>query len=128
MTQTKKIRVLLVDDSEHFIMFLKRFLLTRNCEIIGEAEDGEEAIELFKSEKPDLTLLDYEMPASNGSEVLEEILTLNPNAVVIMLTGRDDIATMNLCIEKGATQYIRKDYPLETIFSVIEESLEKSIT
>jgi len=123
MNQTKSIRVLLVDDKEIYIEFLRRNLLARNYEIVGEAKDGEQAIKLFKSEKPDLTLLDFDMPNTKGSEVLEEILTLNPDAIVIMVTGRDDIATMNLCIEKGAFHYIRKDYPLETILSIIEESL-----
>ncbi|MCH7624069.1 MAG: response regulator [Nitrospinae bacterium] len=125
MAKKKSIRVLIVDDSEQFTMFLRRNLLSRNYEIVGEAEDGEQAINLFKSEKPDLTLLDFEMPTTTGDEVLEEILNLNPDARVIMITGRDDIATMNLCIEKGAFHYIRKDYPPETIFSVIEESLAK---
>ena len=125
MAKKKSIRVLIVDDSEQFTMFLRRNLLSRNYEIVGEAEDGEQAINLFKSEKPDLTLLDFEMPTTTGDEVLEEILNLNPDARVIMVTGRDDIATMNLCIEKGAFHYIRKDYPPETIFSVIEESLAK---
>ena len=125
MAKKKSIRVLIVDDSEQFTMFLRRNLLSRNYEIVGEAEDGEQAINLFKSEKPDLTLLDFEMPTAIGDEVLEEILNLNPDARVIMVTGRDDIATMNLCIEKGAFHYIRKDYPPETIFSVIEESLAK---
>jgi two-component system chemotaxis response regulator CheY len=124
MGKTKNIRVLLVDDHEQYIRFLKRSLLSRNYEIVGEAENGEQAIELFKSEKPDLTLLDYEMPGTSGSEVLEELLTLNPDAMVVMVTGREDIETMNLCIEKGASHYIRKDYPPETILSVIEESLE----
>ena len=123
MNQTKSIRVLLVDDKEIYIEFLRRNLLARNYEIVGEVKDGEQAIKLFKSEKPDLTLLDFDMPNTKGSEVLEEILTLNPDAIVIMVTGRDDIATMNLCIEKGAFHYIRKDYPLETILSIIEESL-----
>ena len=123
MAKKKSIRVLIVDDSEQFTMFLRRNLVSRNYEIVGEAEDGEQAINLFKSEKPDLTLLDFEMPTATGDEVLEEILNLNPDARVIMVTGRDDIATMNLCIEKGAFHYIRKDYPLETILSIIEKSL-----
>jgi len=125
MNQIKSKRVLLVDDKELYIEFLRRNLLTRNYEIVGEANDGEQAINLFKSEKPDLTLLDYDMPGPNGSEVLEKIITLNPDAMVIMVTGREDFATMNQCIDKGATHYIRKDYPPETMFSVIEESLKK---
>jgi two-component system chemotaxis response regulator CheY len=125
LNQTKSIRVLLVDDNAQYIRFLKRNLLAQNYEIAGEAENGEQAIQLFKSEKPDLTLLDFEMPTTNGSEVMEKILSLNPDARVIMVTGREDMATMKLCIDKGAVHYIRKDYPPETIFSVIQESIDK---
>jgi two-component system chemotaxis response regulator CheY len=124
LNQTKSIRVLLVDDNAQYIRFLKRNLLAQNYEIAGEAENGEQAIQLFKSEKPDLTLLDFEMPNTNGSEVMEKILSLNPDARVIMVTGREDMATMKLCIDKGAAHYIRKDYPPETIFSVIQESMD----
>jgi len=70
MAKKKSIRVLIVDDSEQFTMFLRRNLVSRNYEIVGEAEDGEQAINLFKSEKPDLTLLDFEMPTATGDEVL----------------------------------------------------------
>lgn len=71
-----------------------------------------------------MTLLDFEMPGTIGTEVLEAILTLNPDAVVIMLTGREDIETMQQCVEKGAFHFLRKDYPSEVIFSVIEESFK----
>jgi len=125
MHQIKNKRILLVDNNEHYIRFLKRRLLARNFEIVGEARNSKQAIELFKSEKPDLTLLEFEMPSINGSMILEEILTINPDALVIMLTGRGDIAAMQLCIDKGAFHYIGKDYPFETIFSVIDESIEK---
>lgn len=125
MTNSKNLRVLLVEDSEEYRMFLRRNLLTRNFEIVGEAGDGEQGVKLFQSEKPDLTLLDFEMPIADGSEVLDEIKTINPDAVVIMLTGREDMETMELCIDKGASHYIRKEYPLELIFSVIDESLAK---
>lgn len=124
MSQIKSNRILLVNNGEYYRGFLRRHLLARNYEIAGEAEDGEQAIKLFKSEQPDLTLLDVNMPNSNGSEILQEILTLNPDAMVIMLTEMGDIATMQQCIERGAFHCLRRDYPLETIFSVIEESLK----
>jgi len=124
MNQIEQKRVLLVDDNEHYTKFLKGQLLARNYEIVGEAKDCEQAIELFKSEKPDLTLLDFDMLSVNGTQVLQEILIQDSDALVIMLSGRRDIATMQLCLDKGAYHYIRKDYPVDTIFSVIDESLK----
>jgi len=118
-------RLLIVDDDKIYTRIIKRHLLARNYEVVGEAEDGEQAMKLFKSEKPDLTLIDFEMLSSSGSEILQEIITQNPDAMVIMLTRRGDIATIQLCFDKGAYHYLRKDYPLETIVSVIEDSLKK---
>ena len=122
MSQIKKKRILLVDDSEHYVKFIKEELLARNYEVVGEAKDGEQAIKLCASEKPDLTLLDFDILSKHGTQVLQEILALNPNGIIIMLSGRGDVATMQLCLDLGAYHYIRKDYPIDTIFSVIEDS------
>ncbi len=124
MKQTKKKRVLIIDQSEHYRSFLKKQLLARNYEIAGEAEDGEQAIKLFESRKPDLTLLNFEMVDTTGIGILQEILTQNPDARIVMLAEGSDINTMNLCLDNGALHCIGKYYPLETIFSAIEESLK----
>jgi len=125
MDQLKNKRLLLVDDDGHYIRFLRRILLSRNYKIVGEAKTGEQALKLFKSGKPDLTLLDFEMPNANGDKILQEILGQNPDAKVIILTGRSDIEIMQLCLNKGAFHFMRKDYPIEMILSVIEESLKE---
>lgn len=127
MNQTKNKRVLLVDDNEHFAKLIKEELLARNYEIIGEAKDGERAIELFDSEKPDLTFLDFDILSKSGTGVLQKILAQNPDGVIIMLSGKGDVATMQLCLDMGAYHYIRKDYPMDTIFSVIGGSLNNLI-
>jgi len=122
MSQIKKKRILLVDDNEHYVKFIRELLLARNYEIVGEATDGEQAVTLCASEKPDLTLLDFDILSKNGTQVLQEILALNPDGIIIMLSGKGDVATMQLCLDLGAYHYIRKDYPMDTIFSVIEDS------
>ena len=124
MNQIEQKRVLLVDDNEHYTKFLKGQLPARDYEIVGAAKDCEQALKLFKSEKPDLTLLDFDMLSVNGTRILQEILIEDSDALVIMLSGRGYIATMQLCLDKGAYHYIRKDYPVDTIFSVIDESLK----
>ena len=122
MNQTHKKRVLLVDTNKHYIEFIREQLLARNYTIVGEATNGEQAIKLCASEKPDLTLLDFDILIKSGTHILQDILTLNSNGIIIMLSGKGDVATMKLCLDLGAYHYIRKDYPMDTIFSVIEES------
>jgi len=122
MSPIKKKRILLVDDNEHYVKFIREQLLARNYEVVGEATDGEQAVTLCASEKPDLTLLDFDILSKHGTQVLQEILALNPDGIIIMLSGRGDVATMQLCLDLGAYHYIRKDYPLDTIFSVIEDA------
>jgi len=122
MNQTNKKRILLVDDNEHYVKFIREQLLARDYEIVGEAKDGEQAVTLFDSENPDLTLLDFDIMNKYGTQVLKEMLALNPDGIIIMLSSRGDIATIQLCLDLGAYHYIRKDYPMDTILSVIEES------
>jgi DNA-binding NarL/FixJ family response regulator len=123
MNKINKQRILLVDANEHYIKFIGEQLLARNYEIVGEAKNSEQAIKLCASVKPDLTLLDFDILVKSGTQVLQEILELNPDGIIIMLSGKGDVATMKLCLDLGAYHYIRKDYPTDTIFSVIEESL-----
>ena len=122
MNQTNKKRVLLVDDNEHYVRFIREQLFFRDYEVVGEAKDGEQALTLCASEKPDLTLLDFDILSKHGTQIVQEILELNPCGIIIMLSGKGDVATMKLCMDLGAYHYIRKDYPMDTILSVIEES------
>ena len=122
MNQTNKKRILLVDNNEHYVRFIREQLLSRDYEVVGEAKDGEQALKLCASEKPDLTLLDFDILSKHGTQIVQEILALNPDGIIIMLSGRGDVATMQLCLDLGAYHYIRKDYPMDTILSVIEES------
>lgn len=124
MNSINKKSVLIVDDNKHYIKFLRENLLSRHYEIAGEANNCQQAITLFKSEKPDLTLLDFEMLNLSGMQIMQEILTQDSDAMVIMVSGKGDVATMQYCLNMGAYHFIRKDYPLDTIFSVIEESLK----
>ena len=122
MNQTNKKRILLVDNNEHYVRFIREQLLSRDYEVVGEAKDGEQALTLCASEKPDLTLLDFDILSKHGTQIVQEILALNPCGIIIMLSGKGDVATMKLCMDLGAYHYIRKDYPMDTILSVIEES------
>lgn len=124
---TKKLKVLIADDEAHCRMLMKAVIASMNCEVVAEAKTGVEALDFYKKFKPHMTLLDINMPIMTGDEVLAEILTLNPDAFVIMLTSVADMETVDTCISLGAANYIRKDTSIEEIKALIKESWRTSV-
>ncbi len=122
MTNPQKPRILLADDEIHLRMLMKKVMTSMNCEIVGEAKNGMEAIELYKKEKPDLLLLDINMPVKTGEEALKEIVKEFPDAFIIMLTSLADMESVENCLNLGASNYIRKDTPLDEIKKIIKET------
>ncbi len=122
MTNPQKPRILIADDEIHLRMLMKKVMTSMNCEIVGEAKNGIEAIELYKKEKPDLLLLDINMPVKTGEEALKEIIEEFPDAFIIMLTSLADMESVENCLNLGASNYIRKDTPLDEIKKIIKET------
>ena len=122
MGNHKKPRILLADDEIHLRILMKKVMTSMNCEIVGEAKNGMEAIELYKKEKPDLLLLDINMPVKTGEEALKEIIEEFPDAFIIMLTSLADMESVENCLNLGASNYIRKDTPLDEIKKIIKET------
>ena len=86
-----KIRIVLIDDHTLFRSGLKALLSRQqDFEIVGEAADGLEGVKLVEQVRPDLVLLDLDMPVMNGHEALAQILGANPEQVVVMLTVSED--------------------------------------
>lgn len=119
-----KKRVILADDEKHIRAMMKAVISSLNCEIAGEAADGQEAVDLYKKEKPDLLLLDVNMPQKSGIDALREIMREFPDAVVIMLTSVVDMENIKQCIELGAANYIRKDTSVTEMRQIIKDLLE----
>lgn len=113
---------IIVDDELHIRLFIKKILKSLNFNVIGEASNGNEAVDLYKSHKPDVMFIDINMPYKTGLEALEEILALDTDAKIIMLTSNSDLETVHKCAELGAIGYIRKDTPLEQMKSIILET------
>lgn len=122
MPNAKKPQVMIAEDEEHSRVLLKAVLHSMNCEVVGEAKNGAEAVELFKQLKPHLLLLDINMPLKTGEEVLQEIRSDFPNAFVIMVTSVSDLASVEQCLTLGAANFIRKDTPIAEIKAIIKES------
>ena len=122
MTSKKKIQVLIADDEVHVRKYIRTIMEQMNSEIAGEAKDGKEAVEMFAGIKPNLLLLDINMPIKSGKIALEEIMTRFPKAFVIMLTGLADRETIEDCMSIGASGFIRKDVSIDEFKAAIKES------
>ncbi len=125
MDEEIKLRVLVIDDEPAIRTWLKGLLTSLGCEIAGEAENGREGVELFKKERPDLVLLDLNMPVMNGGEALDFILGEDPDAYVIMLTSVTDEKVIQDRMIKGAQYYLPKQSPPDEIRAALQENLEK---
>ena len=122
MNETKLPRVVLADDEQHIRMLIKRILSSVRYEVVGEATNGNEATELFDKEKPDMLLLDINMPFKDGDAVLQEVISKCPEAVVIMLTSVSDLESVKKCLDHGASNFIRKDTPINEIKEIITQT------
>lgn len=118
-------KVLVADDEWHLRMMLTNLLGDMNLEVAGEATNGQHMLELYRSEKPDLVLLDVNMPVLTGAEALVQLMQEFPDARVLMLTSVADIETVEACLDAGAFDYIRKDCEMDRIREAITEALQE---
>lgn len=121
MTNARKVRVLLADDEKHVRQLVKAILIPFDCEIVGEAENGAQAATLYQELRPDLVLLDVNMPVRDGKAALRDIMAFDPHAVVVMLTSMSDLETVQTALELGASHYIRKDTPPADMRALLSE-------
>ncbi|AAV47032.1 MULTISPECIES: chemotaxis protein CheY [Haloarcula] len=112
--------VLIADDSE-FMRNLLREILEEDHEIVGEVENGVEAVEVFKEEGPDLVMMDIVMPIRDGIEATDEIKSSNPDANVIMCTSVGQEEKMKEAVKAGADGYITKPFQKPSVMEAIED-------
>ena len=116
-------KILVVDDAAFMRMMLKDILSKAGHEVIGEAENGNKAVEKFKELKPDLTMLDITMPEKDGIAALKEIKSVDPNAVCIMCSAMGQQAMVIDAIQGGAKDFIVKPFQADRV----KESIQKAL-
>jgi NarL family two-component system response regulator LiaR len=104
-----KIKILLVDDHAVLREGMRRLLENdKDFKVVGEASDGEEAVEIVSKLKPDVVLMDIVMPKLNGVEATKQIRQLSPETHVLILTAYNDTAYILGLLEAGACGYLLK--------------------
>ena len=120
MSRAGRIRILLVDDQQLFREGLRTLLSVQSdFEVVGEAENGEEALRLAKSLHPDVVLMDLRMPLMDGVAATRRLGEVEPEASVIVLTTFDDDEYVFDGLRAGALGYLLKDAPSEKLFEAI---------
>ena len=110
MAATKRISILTVDDHPMLREGIAAVIQgEKDMTVVGEASNGREAIELFRSKRPDVTLMDLQMPEVNGLEAIASIRQEYPEARIIVLTTYEGDILARRALRAGATGYLLKD-------------------
>jgi DNA-binding NarL/FixJ family response regulator len=117
---SETIKVAIADDHALFRTGVKTSLsIRKDIQMVAEAENGMQLLNLLKHIKPDVVLLDIQMPIMDGLTTLPEIKKLYPDVKVIMLSMHNDHSMITRMMEIGANSYLTKDSDSETIYQAI---------
>ena len=113
-------RILIADDHALFRDSLRSLLESQDIEVVAEAKNGQEAIDLTWESKPDVVLMDLSMPEMDGLEATKRIAAELPDVKVIILTASDEDSQLFEAIKSGAKGYLLKDLESAQFFSLLE--------
>ena len=119
------IKIILIDDHTLFRSGIKALLSRQSdFEVIGEAADGFTGIKLVEQMRPDIVLLDLDMPVMNGRETLAQILSSNPQQTVVMLTVSEDNDDLTECMRIGARGFLLKTINADFLLDSIRKAVD----
>jgi|SRR5690625_1660627 len=116
--------VLIVDDAAFMRMMIKDILVKNGYNVVGEAENGQVAIEKYKDLNPDLVTMDITMPEKDGIQALKEIKEIDANATIIMCSAMGQQAMVIDAIQAGAKDFIVKPFQADRVMEAISKALE----
>ncbi len=114
-------RVLIVDDAAFMRMMIKDVLSKNGYEIVGEAENGQKAIEKYKELTPDLVIMDITMPEVDGIEAVKQIKSADPEAKIIMCSAMGQQAMVIESIQAGARDFIVKPFQADRVLEAVKK-------
>ncbi|GIN70464.1 chemotaxis protein CheY [Bacillus sp. J14TS2] len=116
-------RILIVDDAAFMRMMIKDILVKNGFEVVGEASDGQQAIEKYNELKPDLVTMDITMPEVDGVTALKQIKAADPAAKIIMCSAMGQQAMVIDAIQAGAKDFIVKPFQADRVIEAIQKTL-----
>lgn len=116
-------RVLIVDDAKFMRTLVKDALESVGHEIVGQAENGNQAIEMYKSLSPDLVTMDITMREKDGLEAAAEILQIDSRARIVMVTALGQEELLTKAIKMGVKDFVVKPFPPERLQQAVQKAL-----
>lgn len=120
-------RILIVDDGSFIRRFIRGIVTNsagREYEVVGEAGNGQEAVEQYRLLKPDLVTLDITMPVMNGLEALKKIREHDPEARIVMVSAAGHEAAVKEAIQNGARSFVLKPFTADVLRQVLENAMK----
>lgn len=118
-------RVLIVDDSRTSRRFLNNMLTEAGYEVVAEAVDGEDGVKKYEELRPDIVTMDITMPKLDGIDAVSEIIKIDPEAKIIMVTAAGQKSNIVEALKRGAADFIQKPFESSAILSVVEKVMEE---
>lgn len=115
--------LLIVDDAAFMRMMIKDIVTRNGYEVVGEAQNGVEALEMYTKSKPDLVTMDITMPEKDGISAVKDIMAIDPNARIIMCSAMGQQALVMEAIKAGARDFLVKPFKPERVIQAIEKAL-----
>ena len=117
----KPTKIIIIDDHELFREGVKRILDYEKCfEVIAEGSDGQEALSLVEEYKPDVVLMDINMPNVNGIDATKQLIEANPDTKVIILSIHDDESYVSHSLKTGASGYLLKEMDANSLVEAVK--------
>lgn len=117
------VTVLVVDDAGFMRLVMKDILEKNGYEVVGEAENGAEAVEQYTRLKPDIVTMDITMPVMDGIEAVQHIRESDPDARIIMCSAMGQQQMVVKAIRAGAKDFVVKPFHRERVLKALENAL-----
>ncbi len=113
--------ILLVDDATIMRIMLKDILTKNGYQVVGEAENGQKAVEKYKELTPGLVIMDITMPIMNGIEATRGIKAVDPGALIIMCSAMGQQSMVIESIQAGARDFIVKPFQADRVLEAVQK-------
>ncbi len=118
-------RVLIADDASFMRQMIREIIEPEGHEVVGEATNGIEAVDLFNELSPDLVTMDIVMPKRSGIDAVKAILAEHPTACVVMCSALGQETLVMEALQAGARDFIVKPFKPDSVIATISKILEK---
>lgn len=116
-------RILIVDDTFFIRETIKRMIDGHGFTVVAEADNGEDAVALYRTHQPDVVTMDITMPIKNGLEATKEICHEFPDAKIVIITAAGQQKNVIQALENGATDFMTKPFTAQKLLAMLQQHI-----